>query len=342
MTRGSLRWQIVVGAVLWTLGLFAFFGVVITYLLQAQPHAIVILHRPLSHIGFAVVLAVVLLIGGLMQVRRGVSPISQLRHKLSGVHAGHASRVEGEFPSEVAPLVTDLNALLDHHEAAVAKAQTKAGDLAHGLKTPLAVLSREATAAEEAGLHPLADSIRQQVARMQRQIDYHLAHARAAASGSMSHTRTGLDDAVSGLVRTVQRIYADRTLDISAAVPESLDVKVQREDLEEMIGNLLDNACKWAKGRVLVGAVSRTGLVDVIVDDDGPGVPAGQREDVLRRGVRADEAAPGSGFGLAIVADLVEAYGGAIRLEESPLGGARAVLTLPTASVSPPATPASD
>lgn len=330
----SLRGRVVLGALFWTLGLFTIGGVLLTHLMFRHPSAPTVFHRAFTNVELLSVLAAVLMMVGLMQVRRGVSPIAQLRHRLSSVHEGRSPRVDGDFPSEVQPLVDDLNALLAHHETAVARAQTKAGDLAHGLKTPLAVLAQEAAAADAAGHHDLAVSIRQQVDRMQRQIDYHLAHARAAASGASSASRCEVATSVDGLIRTVSRIYADRQLSITSAIPTEVIVQVQREDLDEMIGNLLDNACKWARTQVRILMIQGSRTLDIVVDDDGPGVPAERRIDVLRRGVRADEAAPGSGFGLAIVRDLADLYSGDIRLETSPLGGTRAVLTVPYASTS--------
>jgi signal transduction histidine kinase len=325
----SLRGRLLIGVGLWTVGVISVIGLGVTYLLATRQRHVLVLHWGMAHYASVVLFALVLLLAGVMYVRRGVSPITQLRHKLSAIHAGQSRRVEGEFPTEVEPLIEDLNALLAQHEVSITRAQAKAGDLAHGLKTPLAVLGKEAADLESAGHHDQAGSIRQQVERMRRQIDYHLAHARAAASGASKHARCVVAESVDGLVRTVSRIYADRRLTIEADVPAAHVVRVQREDLDEMLGNLLDNACKWARQRVHVSVTSKNALVQITVDDDGGGVPEGRREDVLSRGVRADQTAPGSGFGLAIVRDLAELYGGTISLAESPLGGARATLTLP-------------
>ncbi len=324
----SLRGRVIIGAFLWTLGLLSLAGLAFTYLVSVRPRHLVVLHWPFTHVGFAIVLAIVLLLGGLFYFRQGVSPITQLRHRLSRVHSGGTRRVEGDFPSEIEPLINDLNALLEHHEQAIARAQAKAGDLAHGLKTPLAVLTKEAADFDAAGHAVLAESIRQQVDRMRRQIDYHLASARAAASGATMNARCAVADSVDGLIRTVARIYTERGLTIHAEIDLSHVVRVQREDLDEMIGNLLDNACKWAQQRVTISVVTDGDVVRIFVDDDGGGVPLEKRADVLKRGVRADQNAPGSGFGLAIVSDLAEIYGGSISLTDSPLGGTRAVLTL--------------
>jgi signal transduction histidine kinase len=177
----------------------------------------------------------------------------------------------------------------------------------------------------------LAQAITQQVDRMRRQVDYHLAQARASASGANSGARSHVMTSADALARTMTSLHADRGLQIAVDAPHDQFVRVQREDLEEMLGNLVDNACKWAKAAVRVHARQGAGTIDIIVDDDGPGLAASMRAKVLHRGVRADEAAPGSGLGLAIVADLVELYGGSIELTDSPLGGLRAVLRLPAA-----------
>jgi signal transduction histidine kinase len=166
---------------------------------------------------------------------------------------------------------------------------------------------------------------------MQRQMDYHLAHARAAASGAAPGTRCDVSVAAEGLARTLRRLYADRHLAIQLAVPEGQAVRVEQADLEEMLGNLLDNACKWAASRVSLSTEASSPSLVITVDDDGMGVEDALLESVLQRGVRADETAPGSGFGLAIVRDLAEVYGGEIALSRSPLGGLRARLTLPMA-----------
>jgi signal transduction histidine kinase len=262
-----------------------------------------------------------------------MSPIEQLRRRLSDVREGRSGRLDGVYPSEVQPLVDDLNLLLEHREAAVARAIAKAGDLAHGLKTPLAVLTQEAGRVSAAGHEDLAEVIEQQIDRMRRQTEYHLAQARAAASGSLPGARCDLRGAASALVRTLLHLHADRGLTIENEVDVAHQVRCQREDVDEMLGNLLDNACKWARSEVTVRSAQANGMVSVSVDDDGPGLAAELRTEVLRRGVRADEQAPGSGLGLAIVRDLAALYGGAIVLESSPRGGVRAVLQLPTYTI---------
>jgi signal transduction histidine kinase len=267
--------------------------------------------------------------GGILLIRAGLQPFSRLRKQLSDMREGSGRRIEGTYPIEVEPLVNDLNSLLEHRERVIRRALAKAGDLAHGLKTPLAVLAQEADRAEAAGQHEMAATISLQVERMRRQVDYHLAHARAAGSGDVPGARCPVLPAVEGLTRTLLRIYTCRGLAIKVDVPPEHFIRGQHEDLEEMLGNLLDNACKWGKSNVKIQSVQQDGVVMLTVDDDGPGLAPAMREVVLQRGVRADEAAPGSGLGLAIVRDLAELYEGTIALEDSPLGGLRARLQLP-------------
>jgi signal transduction histidine kinase len=328
---GSVRSRVWGGALLWTLGLFALAGLLLTQVMERHPESPRVVHGIFMQVGAVTTVAVLLLVVGLIQVSRGVSPIAQLRRRLSQVHQGQKRKVEGEFPSEVQPLVDDLNTLLTERDRLVERAQAKAGDLAHGLKTPLAVLLHEADSAQRAGHSEVAEAIRQQVDRMRRQMDYHLAHARAAASGAAPGTRCDVAGAAEGLARTLRQLYADRHLTLTLSVAAGHAARVERADLEEMLGNVLDNACKWAASTVSLSSdVSGASLV-ITIDDDGPGVEEGLLESVLQRGVRADETAPGSGFGLAIVRDLLDVYGGTIVLSRSHLGGLCATLTLPSA-----------
>jgi signal transduction histidine kinase len=274
--------------------------------------------------------ATALVAGGLFGVRKAVAPLERLRASLSVVREGRSQRIEGHYPTEVQPLVNDLNALLEDRERAIARALTTAGDLAHGLKTPLAVLAQEAEQAEAAGHHELAATLGQLVERMRRQTDYHLAQARATASARAAPgLRCPVLPSVEGLVRTMRRLHAGRELTIETDVPAAHEIRGRREDLEEMLGNLLDNACKWARSRVAISSFSDDTQILISVDDDGSGIEPSMRAEVLQRGVRADQQVRGSGLGLAIVSDLAELYGGSVTLETSPLGGTRARLQLP-------------
>jgi signal transduction histidine kinase len=325
----SFRWRILLGAFLWTLGLVPLVHLIFSSIHhQTQPASRVVILRvdPVTTLGFAFLC----MVGGIWQVRAGLLPFGRLRRQLSGVRDGSGRRIEGAYPIEVQPLVNDLNSLLEHRERAVRRALAKAGDLAHGLKTPLAVLAQEADRAEVAGQHEMAGTISLQVEKMRRQIEFHLVHARAAGSGDVPGARCPVLPSVEGLTRTLLRIYAARGLAIQVDVPPGHFVRGQQEDLEEMLGNLLDNACKWAKSTIKIHSMQKGDAVVITVDDDGAGLATSMREVVLQRGVRADEAAPGSGLGLAIVRDLVELYGGTFSLEDSPMGGLSARLRLPT------------
>ena len=325
MRRGSLRGRVMMGAVLWTLGLMAVMAIVLTF----SPHArqtVILIH---SHNLFAAVIAIASMLAGLALVRGAFAPFDELRLHLSEMRQGRQRQLRGSYPSEVQPLVDDLNALLDHRERAVTRAIMKAGDLAHGLKTPLAVLSQEAVRAGTNGCVDVASTIGEQVERMRRHMNYHLAQARAAASGATPGARCAVIASADGLARTLRHLYASRGLIIEVSVPADQSVRGEREDLDEMLGNLFDNACKWARSRVQVASVAGPGVVEVLVDDDGPGLAPPMRDAVLQRGVRADEGGSGTGLGLAIVRDLADVYGGSIALESSPLGGLRARLRLP-------------
>ena len=322
----SLRSRLLIGSILWTMGLLPLSHLLFAFVVF-RSHSL--LFRANAHLLFFS--AVALMVAGLFYLRSGLSRIEQLRARLTDVRDGRSERLEGTYPSEVQPLVNDLNALLDEREEAVRRAVAKAGDLAHGLKTPLAVIAQEAASAESSGSE-IGALISLQVERMRRQIDYHLAHSRASASGPAAGVHCLVAESVDGLSRTLRRLHAERGIVIDASVSPDHAVRVRREDLDEILGNLLDNACRFARSHVAVGSTQDGGDALIItVDDDGPGLAPSMRDAVLQRGVRADETAPGAGFGLAIVRDLAEVYGGSISLEESPLGGLRARLRLPAA-----------
>ena len=322
-SRGSFRARILLGTALWSFGLTP----ILHILFLVVHHQ---LRRELSPVNVETLVGfgVAFILAGIWQFRVALVPFGRLREQLSRLRDGSGERIEGQYPTEVQPLVNDLNSLLEHRERIARRALAKAGDLAHGLKTPLAVLAQEAEQLEAAGQSESAATIGAQVERMRRQVDYHLTQARATTPGNVAGARCGVLVSVEGLVRTLEKLYAARALRIEVDVAAGLVVRGQREDLDEMLGNLLDNACKWAKSRVAVRSEQDGGMVAVIVDDDGPGLPLSMREQVMRRGVRADEAAPGSGLGLAIVGDLAQLYEGTIALEDSPLGGLRARLRL--------------
>lgn len=334
----SLRLRLALGAALWSIGVFAAAGALMMHLVGTHPRIPQTVHGVFAQTVQMIVIAAIALTVGFVQMRRGFSPIAQLRDRLADVQQGRARQLQGTYPAEVQPLVTDLNALLAARDASVARAQAKAGDLAHGLKTPLAVLVHEAERARAAGHVTLADTLTAEIDRMRRQIDYHLAQARAGASAATAGTRADVGASAAALLRTMARVHADRKLLFNGErlsfkdETTSLYVRVESQDLDEMLGNLLDNACKWAASQVRVSAERRGTSIVIAVDDDGPGLAPAMRDAVLSRGVRADESAPGSGLGLAIVRELAVLYGGAIELSTSSLGGLRAELTLPVAA----------
>jgi signal transduction histidine kinase len=324
--KGSLRTRLVVGALVWMAAVLVAVIAGVVRLTRNHPE---IALRHGTHIAM-VLIAGAFVVGGLFLIRKALAPFRILRSSLSSVREGRSQRIEGDHPSEVQPLVNDLNALLEDRERAIARALATAGDLAHGLKTPLAVLGQEAELAAAAGHRELATTLRQLVERMQRQVEYHLARARATATARAAPgLRCAVLPSVEALVRTVRRLHAERALTIEADVSPAHEIRGRREDLEEMLGNLLDNACKWARSRVATSSSTDGDQLVITVDDDGPGLDLSLRAQVLQRGVRADEQVRGSGLGLAIVSDLAELYGGSIALETSPLGGTRARLMLP-------------
>jgi signal transduction histidine kinase len=264
----------------------------------------------------------------LLQVRIALLPLRRIEAGLAAIRAGSARRLRGRLPAELQALALELNALLDHNEALIERARTHVGNLAHGLKTPLAVLHNEAERSESA----LATLVGRQVAQMRRLVDHHLARARAMATGGVLGARTDVLPVLGDLARTLERIHAGKALAIEVDCPPGLAFRGARQDLEEMLGNLLDNACKWAVHRVRVEAERQARRLRLTIDDDGPGLPAERRAEVLERGRRLDEQVPGSGLGLAIVADIALLYGGRIALDAAPAGGLRVDLDLPLAS----------
>ena len=283
-------------------------------------------------------LAVLLLLLGLAAVAQvwvGLSPLRALQRAVVALEQGHMARLQGQFPAEVQPLVDDFNRTLQRQEEGLARARTQAGNLAHALKTPLAVLRHAADNAQhaapnaaDAALHTLGQQIHEQVDKAQQHIDWHLRRARSAAHAvATQRPACALLPTLSGLQRVMEKVHAQRQLHITLAcdAPDP-QVSVEQEDLHELLGNLVDNACKWARSRVHIQVDSGG---NVAVEDDGPGVPEAQRAHMLKRGERLDETTPGSGLGLAIVAELAGLYGAELVLDESPLGGLRARLVWP-------------
>ncbi|MEI9887061.1 MAG: sensor histidine kinase [Rhizomicrobium sp.] len=260
-----------------------------------------------------------------IQVRVGLQPLRKVTQALHRIRAGTADRLEGNFPAEIEPLASELNSLIEHSAEVVGRARSYVSNLAHFLKTPLTVLSSEAAA--QPG--PLADSVNRQVLAMRRQVDHYLARARAAGALNVLGNRTPVAGVLEDLARTLKRIHQDAALTIEVVCPAGLAFRGERQDLEEMAGNLLDNACKWSHGRVRATAAAGGASLTLTVEDDGPGLTPQQREQVGERGERLDESVPGTGLGLAIVRDIAKLYGGTMELDGSEMGGLSVRLTLP-------------
>ena len=269
------------------------------------------------------------LIGAMIvQVRLGLTPLNQVSRSLAAIREGRADKLEGEFPAEIQPLADELNALVAHNAEVVARARTHVGNLAHFLKTPLSVLANEVQGASGS----LAETVARQVQVMRRQVDHYLARARTVGSVGVIRARTEAAPVINDLTRALSKIYAPRGIRLERVCPEGLAFRGDRSDFEEMVGNLLDNACKWADAEVTVTvAAGKPGRLSVVVTDDGPGLDEDQKRRVIERGERLDESKPGSGLGLGIVKEIASLYGGKLTLERAEAGGLSAELDLPAA-----------
>lgn len=261
-----------------------------------------------------------------VQVLIGLRPLGHLRRALNAVREGEAQQIDGSFPREIQPLVDDFNDVLAHNARIVSQARTQAGNLAHAVKTPLTILANAAVRPDP-GLPQL---VSEQVVIARRQVDYHLARARAAAAATVPGVRSEVRSLADSIVRVMDRLYQDRNISVTIVDSEIAPVfRGEQQDLQEMLGNVLDNAWKWASSHVEISFLVEGERLVIQVDDDGPGLASEQRQAVLVRGVRTDERVPGTGLGLAIVDDLARLYDGSIELGDSPLGGLRVRLSLP-------------
>jgi signal transduction histidine kinase len=265
----------------------------------------------------------------IIQVRVGLQPLFALRREVADVRTGKRERVEGTYPSELELLASELNALVAHNQQVVERQRTHVGNLAHALKTPLSVIITEAD--QRGG--DLAEVVERQARIMSQQVDHHLRRARAAARAQGLGERTEVAPVLEELARALERIFQGKISGIDLHCPDGLLFVGERQDLLEIAGNVMENACKWSRKRVRVTCAPKPSAraLTLVVEDDGDGLPADQREAVLRRGARLDESAPGSGLGLSIVDELARAYDGAIVLGQSSLGGLRVEITLPRA-----------
>jgi signal transduction histidine kinase len=278
-------------------------------------------------------LTIVLLLTTIFQVRFGLAPLKRISDSIADIRSGRAERLEGEFPVEIAPLARETNALIDANREIVERARTHVGNLAHAIKTPLSVIVNEAAAH---GADLFASKVLEQADLMRDQVAHHLERARIAARLTIVGTVTEVAPTIEALRRTMEKIHRDRSVEIEVKADAQAKFRGERQDLEEMVGNLVDNACKWAASRVFIEVrVERPAepggrpALRIIVDDDGRGLSADERSKASRRGQRLDESKPGSGLGLSIVVDLAALYGGSLSLGNAPIGGLRAELVLP-------------
>ena len=266
-----------------------------------------------------------LLVLAALQTVYGLWPLRRVQREVVAIRSGTKTRISDEFPTEIRPLTEEINQLLAHSEEQAEEARRHAGNLAHALKTPLTVVTNAATAESP----DLADTVCREASVMRRQVDHHLARARAIGRRASAQARARVWDSLHAVQRAVDRLYEEATVDIAG--DKAAEVRVERQDLDEMLGNLVENAAKYGSGRVFVTVENQGRTIDICVEDDGPGIPEEDRGLLFARGVRLDTTGkPGTGLGLAIVRDVAEIYGGSIRLEESEdLGGLLARLTLP-------------
>ena len=276
-----------------------------------------------------------LVVAILAQTRYGLRPLRRLQEAVTGIREGKAEKLEGDYPSEIQPVAEELNLLIQSNSEIVDRARTQVGNLAHALKTPLSVLTNEAHVHKGA----LAEKVNEQAHVMRDQVNLYLDRARRAARAHTLGAVSEIEPVLSGLARTLMRIHQEKGVSIELDCPATLKFRGERQDLEEMAGNLLDNACKWAAQQIAVEvrpvkteAGDGRAFVDIAVSDDGPGLPSGRRADALKRGKRIDETKPGSGLGLNIVSETAAMYGGSVVLDDSQLGGLKAVLRLPSIS----------
>ena len=264
-----------------------------------------------------------LIASSLLQQFFGLQPLRKIHNSLGRIRRGEDTRLPGDFPSEIQPMADELNALLDYNDEVIERSRTQVGNLAHALKTPLAILLNEAGLQKDNSLSAL---VTRQANAMRRHVDHYLRRARAAASVKVISSRTEVLPVLRDLNRAMGVMYRDKSFELASEGPEQeLVFRGERQDLEEIIGNLLENAGKWADTSVTSRCRRDGDSLLIEIADDGPGIDPAAREAVFARGERLDEATPGSGLGLSIVQDLVGLYGGEIRLEDNePDGGGEA------------------
>ncbi len=283
-----------------------------------------------------ILLGAVLLAAAWTQVQLGLRPLEEIRRGVGAIRSGIRRRLPGDFPEEVMPLAEEVNTLLDAQDKAIEQARASAGDLAHGLKTPLTALAADARALRERGEVETAQNIEDIAEAMRRHIERALTKARLRSGQRVA---TPLAPQADRLIQTIHKTPLGSALKWENDIAADIAAIIDPDDLTELLGNVIENAAKWARTTVRLSSIARDKTVTVLIDDDGPGIPEGSRHAVLERGVRLDQTMAGTGLGLAIVGDIVEAYSGELALEESPLGGLRVGVTLPSAATTPRSEP---
>jgi signal transduction histidine kinase len=277
---------------------------------------------------YLVVMAAVLLVAVWIQVRIGLAPLDSVRRGVTDIRSGTTRRLERAYPNEVMPLVDEMNGLLEAQEKTIQRARAWTADLAHGLKTPLTVLTADSQRLREAGNSSIADDLDQLAETMRRRVDRELIRARVRSGIETRRVRADAGDAVNRIVRTLKRTPRGAGLEWSVEAPDGADAAILPEDLTELLGNILENATKWASAAISVSVCSGNDIL-IKVEDDGPGVAEDQLITLGQRGVRLDEQQQGSGLGLAIARDVAEAYHGVISLDSSPMGGLAVTVRIP-------------
>ncbi len=260
-------------------------------------------------------------------IHHGLAPLRRIRENLDEIRDGKQTRLVGHYSTEIEPLVQDMNRVLDHNQEVVERARTHVGNLAHALKNPIAVLMNE-SGRDEA----YSEMVKLNAKAMWQNVDHYLKRAQAAARAEVLGARTDVDEAVEDIVILLERIHRDKNLAVEIDIDEGVVFKGEKQDLDDLVGNLLENAAKWCRRRVRVMVRQEEDKLVVFVDDDGPGLKPNERELAIQRGQRLDETEPGTGLGLSIVNELAEMYGGSFALDDSPFGGLRAHLVLPAAT----------
>lgn len=278
---------------------------------------------------YLTILAIALLSMVVLQITIGLSPLSKLKKAMLRLRTGDTVILEGHFPNEFSPLVNDFNSVLEQNRQLVKKAQIQAGNLAHAIKTPLAVIAN-AIASKTINPADFRQLVLEQTTLAKEQVDWSLARAKTITRSRNITLKTPVVGSIQSIVRVMEKIYADKSLVMAIdACEPTVQFNGEERDLHEIVGNVIDNACKWASTRVLISISKKKQWVFIAIEDDGPGIAADHYDNVVRRGVRLDEFTPGTGLGLAIVDELITIYGGKMHLDQSPLGGLKVTVQLP-------------